>query len=139
MSQNNQNNQTKQNQSNQLTTLEKLQKLQEQRKDNKATKTRFDGIVVVNVGVEPTEHFPKLKDANGNKIKDEDGNDKRAEQSDGLTYTFVEFGTAKIVKVVLDKRYKLELLQPYQVSGYGYDITNARMVFIDTDGELSTY
>ena len=39
----------------------------------------------------------------------------------------------KVVKVVIPKLYELELLQPYQVSGYGYDIRNAGMVFIDSE------
>ena len=61
----------------------------------KSNLTRFDGLVVVNVGVKPTEHFPKLKDSEGNKVKDENGKDKRSDVSDGWTYTFAEFGTAK--------------------------------------------
>jgi hypothetical protein len=44
-----------------------------------------------------------------------------------------------VVKVVIPKLYELELLQPYQVSGYGYDIRNAGMVFIDSEGELTLY
>ncbi len=128
-----------QTQNNQLTTLDKLKKLQQEQKSNQTNLTRFDKLVVVHVGVEPTQHFPKLKDEHGNKLKDEKGNDKRSEQSDGWTYTFSEFGTAKIIKVVLPKLYTLELLQPYQVSGFGYDIRNAGMVFIDTAGELMNY
>ena len=128
---------TKQNK--QADVLSKLQRLQEQRQSQKSNLTRFDGLVVVNVGVKPTEHFPKLKDSEGNKVKDENGKDKRSDVSDGWTYTFVEFGTAKVVKVVIPKLYELELLQPYQVSGYGYDIRNAGMVFIDSEGELTLY
>ena len=60
--------------------------------------TRFDNIVVVNVGVEPKEHFPKLKNADGSNMKDENGKDLRSDKSDGYTYTFTEFGTAKVVK-----------------------------------------
>ena len=63
----------------------------------------------MNVGVKPTEHFPKLKDSEGNKVKDENGKDKRSDVSDGWTYTFAEFGTAKVVKVVIPKLYELEL------------------------------
>ena len=79
-----------------------------------------------------------MKDSEGNKVKDENGKDKRSDVSDGWTYTFAEFGTAKVVKVVIPKLYELELLQPYQVSGYGYDIRNAGMVFIDSEGELNS-
>ena len=140
MSQTKTNNQPTNNQANkQADVLGKLQRLQEQRQSQKSNLTRFDGLVVVNVGVKPTEHFPKLKDSEGNKVKDENGKDKRSDVSDGWTYTFAEFGTAKMVKVVIPKLYELELLQPYQVSGYGYDIRNAGMVFIDSEGELNLY
>ena len=51
----------------------------------------------------------KLKDKFGNKVKDENGKDKRSETSDGLTYTFVEFGTGKMVKIVLSEDRQFEL------------------------------
>ena len=131
MSQTKTNNQPTNNQANkQADVLGKLQRLQEQRQSQKSNLTRFDGLVVVNVGVKPTEHFPKLKDSEGNKVKDENGKDKRSDVSDGWTYTFAEFGGGQ---VVIPKLYELELLQPYQVSGYGYDIRNAGMVFIDSE------
>ena len=102
MSQTKTNNQQPNNQANkQAEVLGKLQRLQEQRQSQKSNLTRFDGLVVVNVGVKPTEHFPKLKDSEGNKVKDENGKDKRSDVSDGWTYTFAEFGTAKVVKVVI--------------------------------------
>ena len=34
-------------------------------------------------------------------MKDENGKDLRSDKSDGYTYTFTEFGTAKVVKIVL--------------------------------------
>ena len=51
----------------------------------------------------------KLKDKFGNKVKDENSKDKRSETSDGLTYTFVEFGTGKMVKIVLSEDRQFEL------------------------------
>ena len=81
MSQTKTNNQQTNNQANkQADVLSKLQRLQEQRQSQKSNLTRFDGLVVVNVGVKPTEHFPKLKDSEGNKVKDENG------RTSGLMY-----------------------------------------------------
>ena len=84
-------------------------------------------------------HFPKLKDKFGNKVKDENGKDKRSETSDGLTYTFVEFGTGKMVKIVLSEDRQFELLQAYKVAGLGYDIKSANMIFIEQKGQIADY
>ena len=63
MSQTKPTNQQTTNQANkQAEVLGKLQRLQEQRESQKNNLTRFNGLVVVNVGVKPTEHFPKLKE-----------------------------------------------------------------------------
>ena len=70
MSQTKTNNQQTNNQANkQADVLSKLQRLQEQRQSQKSNLTRFDGLVVVNVGVKPTEHFPKLKDSEETRSK----------------------------------------------------------------------
>ena len=113
-----------------MSQLEKLKALQSQSNTTNASLTLFNNVVVVNVGVNPTPHFPKLKDKFGNKVKDENGKDKRSETSDGLTYTFVEFGTAKMVKIVL---------QAYKVAGLGYDIKSANMIFIEQKGQIADY
>ena len=82
----------------------KLKALQSQSNTTNASLTLFNNVVVVNVGVNPTSHFPKLKDKFGNKVKDENGKDKRSETSDGLTYTFVEFELAKWLKLFCQKK-----------------------------------
>lgn len=124
-----------------LTQLQKLQALQAKNKTQatQSAMTRFDGLVVVNVGVAETEHFPKLKDEYGQKLKDEKGADLRSKESDGYTYTFAEFGTARTIKIVFPKRVDLKLLGAYQVGGLGYDIKNARMVFIEKDATIKAY
>lgn len=121
-----------------MSQIEKLKQLQAKTKQS-STMTRFDNIVVVNVGVEPKEHFPKLKNADGSNMKDENGKDLRSDKSDGYTYTFTEFGTAKVVKIVLPSRLNLVLLSAYQASGLGYDIKSAGMIFIEKDCKLANY
>lgn len=121
-----------------MTQLERLQKLvNQQSKSNNMT--AFSGLVVVNVGCKPTEHFPKLQDKNGKKIVDSMGHVQRAEHRDGWTYTFSQFGTAKMVKVVLSQQVELDLLQPYQLSGLGYDIRNANMIYLEKGIKISKY
>lgn len=121
-----------------MSQIEKLKALQES-KNKTANLTLFSNLVVIDLGIKPTQHFPKLKDGLGNKIKDEDGKDKRSETSDGYTYTFAEFGTGKIVKVVLPQQQKIELLGSYMVAGYGYDIKSANMIFIDRKAKIAEY
>lgn len=126
-----------------MSQLDKLKQLQKQQQSqaSKSSMTAFDDIVVINVGVPPREHFPKLKDENGNNIKDEKGNDLRSDKSDGLTYTFTEFGTGKLVKVVLGAGVKdqLQLLASYTVGGLGYDIRNANMIFIEQNSKITNF
>lgn len=119
--------------------IEKLKALQSQSNTTNASLTLFNNVVVVNVGANPTPHFPKLKDNFGNKVKDENGKDKRSETSDGYTYTFVEFGTAKMVKIVLSEDKQFELLKAYKVAGLGYDIKQANMIFIEQKGQIAEY
>lgn len=121
-----------------MTQLDRLQKLaNEQSKSNNMT--AFSGLVVVNVGCKPVEHFPKLQDKNGKKIVDSIGHVQHAEHSNGWIYTFSQFGSGKMVKVVLPQQFELDLLQPYQVSGLGYDIRNANMIYIDRGVKISKY
>lgn len=124
-----------------MSSIEKLRELQAKQKNQAQTSnmTDFNGLVVIHVGVEPTEHFPKLKDSDGNKIKDEKGADKRSEVSDGWTYTFTQFGTAKTVKIVLAKRINPALLGAFQVGGKGYDIKSGNLIFIEKDGTIANY
>lgn len=118
-----------------MSQLEKLKALQES-KSKTANLSLFNNVVVIDVGIEPTQHFPKLKDKFGNKIKDENGKDKRSETSDGYTYTFTEFGTGKMVKIVLPKEIEIKLLGSYKVVGFGYDIRSVNMIFIEQQGKI---
>ncbi|MFC2733629.1 MAG: hypothetical protein ACFN4A_10275, partial [Streptococcus mutans] len=121
-----------------MSQLEKLKALQES-KSKTANLSLFNNLVVIDVGIKPTQHFPKLKDEFGNKVKDENGKDKRSETSDGYTYTFTEFGTGKMVKVVLPQEQKIELLGSYVVVGFGYDIKQANMIFIEQKAKIAEY
>lgn len=103
------------------------------------TRVSFENLVCVSVGVEPVQHFPKLKDSEGKNIKDADGNDKRAEKPDGWQYTFSEFGTASVVKVVLAKDYNMKPLSVFTISGLGYDMRQANMKYIDKNAKIASY
>ena len=83
-------------------------------------------------------HFPKLFDENGNKVKDEKGNDKRSKTSDGWTYTFAEFQTCKNQNC-FTKQFDFKLLSAYNISGEGYDIKSADMYFIEKDITVANY
>ena len=121
-----------------MSQIEKLKALQES-KSKTANLTLFSNLVVIDLGIKPTQHFPKLRDEFGNKIKDENGTDKRSEVSDGYTYTFNEFGTGKMVKVVLSQEQRFELLGSYVVVGFGYDIKQANMIFVEQKAKISEY
>lgn len=137
-------NQNKLQQATGLTQLQKLQALQAQNNAQAKTSsmTKFENLVGVYLGTEPTEHFPKLLDSNGNKIQEEKNGrkvDKRSETSDGWTYTFAEFSTCKTIKIVLSKRMNVPLMSVYQLSGFGYDIKSANMYFIEKDTTITNY
>ena len=101
-----------------MSQIEKLKALQES-KSKTANLSVFDNIVVIDVGIKPTRHYPKLKDEFGN--------------------TFTEFGTGKIVKIVLPQERKFELLGSYKVVGLGYDIKAANMIFIEQRAQIAEY
>lgn len=133
-----------QEQTNGLSQLQKLQALQAQNKAKAKTSsmTKLENIVGVYLGTEPAEHFPKLLDANGNKIQEEKNGrklDKRSETSDGWTYTFAEFNTCKKVQIVLEKRINLQLMAAYNLGGLGYDIKSGNMYFIEKDTTITNY
>ena len=117
-------------------TLNKLANLANS--DSKGNRQAFKTIVI-KLGVKPVEHFPKVKGKDGKTQKDENGDDVRSKVSDGYTYTFSEFETSKIIKVVLDKLYDVKVMNAYLISGYGYDIRSGNMIFIDKDVRLETY
>lgn len=124
-------------QTNESTQLERLMALQAN-PAQKSNLTAFNDLVGVYVGTQPKEHFPKLRDEAGKALKDKDGKDLRSEKADGLTYTFSEFGTAKMIKVVLPKRLNFKILTAYKISGRGYDIKGS-MYFLEADGMVQNY
>lgn len=117
-------------------TLNKLANLANS--DNEGNRQAFKNVVI-KLGVKPVQHFPKLKGKDGKALKDEKDNDLRGKTSDGYTYTFSDFKTSRVVKVILDKLYDIKLMSPWIVSGYGYDIRSGNMIFIDKDVHLSEY
>ena len=58
--------------------------------------------------------------------------------SDGYTHTLSEFGTSKMIQIVLPKEYNLTLMGAYKVSGLGYDIKGS-MFFIEKEGTIANY
>ena len=123
-----------------MSQLQRLKALQEESKVKAQTSnmTKFSDLLGVYVGAPSKEHFPKLKDGNGKVLKDEKGRDKRSATSDGYTHVFTEFGTSKMIQIVLPKKYDLELLTTYKLSGLGYDIKSS-MFFIEKDGTIANY
>ncbi|HEL2056796.1 TPA: hypothetical protein TY413_002169 [Streptococcus suis] len=101
---------------------------------------RFEGLIAVYLGVDAKIHYPKLLDADGNKIKETVNGrtqDKRSETSDGWTHYFNELGTGKIIQVVLKNKNDLKLFGLYSVSGMGYDVKAGNMFFIEKETSLS--
>ncbi|MCT6889392.1 MAG: hypothetical protein M3Z87_06980 [Lactobacillus sp.] len=117
--------------------LVKLQALEEKGVKT-GSKTSFQDLVVCSVGAPIKEHYPKVK-VKGVVQKDADGNDKRSQQSDGFTYTFSQFGTANKVMAVLPQKYNLELLTAYKLSGLGYQMRQANMLYLDENVKLTVY
>lgn len=132
-----------QEQTNGLSQLQKLQALQAQNKEKAKTSSMVKlEVLGVYLGTEPTEHFPKLLDSNGNKLQEEKNGrkvDKRSETSDGWTYTFAEFSTCKTIKIVLSNRVNVQLMKAYKLSGLGYDIKSGNMYFIEKDTTITNY
>lgn len=116
-----------------------LDKLNAMAKDSHSSNKQAFKRVVIKLGVKPVKHFPKLKDKSGKTMKDDSGNDMRSETSDGYTYTFSDFETSQVVKVVLDKLYDIKVMNAYLISGLGYDIRSGNMIFIDEDVKITEY
>lgn len=123
-----------------MSQLQRLKALQEESKAKAQTSnmTAFIDIIGVYVGAPAREHFPKLKDDNGKSVKDERGRDLRSDTSDGYTHTLSEFGTSKMIQIVLPKEFNLQLMNAYKLSGLGYDIKGS-LFFIEKDGTIENY
>ncbi|MCP9331720.1 hypothetical protein [Lactobacillus kefiranofaciens] len=118
--------------------LNKLKAL-EQKGTQTTSKMVFHDLVVCTVGAPVKEHFPKVKLADGSTKKDVDGNDVRSAKSDGFMYTFSQFGTATKIMAVIPKKYTLELLTAYKVSGLGYQMRQANMIYLDENVQLTAF
>lgn len=123
-----------------MSQLQRLKALQEESKAKAQTSnmTAFSDLVGVYIGTPAREHFPKIKDDNGKAVKDDKGRDLRSETSDGFTHVFSEFGTSKMIQIVLPKEYALQLMNAYKLGGLGYDIKGS-MFFIEKDGTIANY
>lgn len=122
--------------------LNQLQRLKALQEDNKtkvqtANMTEFKDLIVVYLGAEPKKYYPKVKE-NGLVVK-ENGRDKRSEKSSGYLYTFSEVISSKVVKVVLPNELNVQMLGVFKISGLGYSISSANLVFIGADGKIENY
>lgn len=117
--------------------VSKLSAVAEQEK-RRSSKQILSAIVIY-LGADITQHFPKVKDASGKAVKDDNGNDVRSDASDGWTFTFSEVGTSKVVKIVYPKKLDVKMMTAYQVSGFGYSIASGNMLFIDEASKISLY
>ena len=102
-------------------------------------KTLFNSLKVAYLGVPEKQHFPKLKNSDGSKKVDVEGHDVRSQQSEGWTYTFSEIGTSNKIMVVYPKKLQLEWLEVYQVTGLGYNLRSANMIFMDEGTKIFTF
>lgn len=117
--------------------VSKLSAVAEQEK--KRSSKQILSAVVIYLGADVTEHFPKVKDEQGKPVKDDKGKELRSNTSDGWTHTFSEVGTSKVVKVVYPKKLKLDIMTAYQASGFGYSISSGNLVFIDEGAKITLY
>ncbi|MGZ0157598.1 hypothetical protein ACXJQ9_10355 (plasmid) [Lactobacillus johnsonii] len=117
--------------------IAKLQALENEDKQDTG-KMAFRDLIVCHVGVPVKEHFPKVK-KDGVTQKNDDGSDVRSKESDGFMYTFSQFGTATKVMVIIPKKYTLELLTAYKVSGLGYQMRQANMIYLDENVHLNSF
>lgn len=102
-------------------------------------KTSFKGLVVVDLGVEPKPHYPKIKNADGTNKLDADGQPVKASQADGFTHTLAEVGTCTKVMIVLSRQYDLELMGVYSIGGLGYAMRSSNLIFIDEQATIANY
>lgn len=95
-------------------------------------------VVAVNVGIEPSQYFPKKKDKNGKNMKDSNGRDIRSEFPSGFSHHFVEYGTGRRVIVVLPEENEFEQLSAFQIEGLGFDIkTSNGPYFIQEEAKIT--
>lgn len=109
--------------------------LNQQNSSNKSSGLKLiEAGYVAYLGATPKEYYPKLKDQYGKKVKDEDGNDLRADQPSGYQVSFATIGdNPRIVSAVFSDidTLNLEPLAVYQLSGYGYDIRQSNFLWLE--------
>lgn len=103
--------------------------------DNRHT---FGEMFGVRLGViEPKPYFPKVKDANGKHVKDENGYDKRSDTQEGWMYTFAEYSTCQPLRVVYPKKVSLPR-GLYVISGRGFG-SDMDSKFLDREVKIKPY
>lgn len=117
------------------TQVQKLQALKKQQ-ETAGSMTSF-AAAAIDVGIEPREHFPNLKDASGKTLKDERGYAKKSETSDGWAHTLAVFGKKQFVEVVLPKKLDLMPAHAYYITGFGYDMREN--FYIRRDPKIKNY
>lgn len=120
--------------------LKRLQDFQKQKsiQSRVSSMVPFDTVGVY-LGVKPKEYFPKLRDENGEVVKDSNGSPVRSKEPMGYIHTFSEVTTSKMIKVVRPHEFPLSLMSPFRLTGLGYDIKSANMVFIEKEGMIESF
>lgn len=108
--------------------IEKIKALEES-EPKESNKKSFDKLRVCYLGVPVKEHFPKVsKDVNGKVV--------RSDTSDGYSYVFSEIATSTKVMVILPKKIDLDWMDLFLVSGMGYQMRNANMIYLDEKTQI---
>lgn len=92
---------------------------------------------VVYLGATPRSHYPKKKDPRGIQLKDENGRDLRASESDGITWTFSTIGdNPRIVSALVKDGTSFEPMNVYRISGFGYEFAKSNFIWLEEISEL---
>lgn len=116
-----------------LTMQQKLDQLEQESKDYR---TYFE-VVVEQQGKAEKEYKPKLKDKDGNVLKNDDGSVKRGDPV-GWMYTTSEWINSETCRFILPKHVKLTRGGKYKVTGRGYGSVNGSK-FIDKDVHIKNF
>lgn len=114
--------------------LEKLKAIDA--KGTSTNKTIFD-LIVCTGGAPVKEHYPYVRDKNGNKKLDESGNPIKSDTRDGFLYTFSNYQTGDKVLAVISEKYSLEPLNAFRLHGLGYRMRNSNLYYIDEATKLT--
>jgi hypothetical protein len=92
---------------------------------------------VVYLGATPRPHYPKQKDHRGVQLKDENGRDLRASESDGTTWTFSTIGdNPRIVSALVKDGTSFEPMNVYKISGFGYEFAKSNFIWLEEISNL---